>query len=540
MSIAGRAAVPLSLILAGCFSGSDRYSEGGTATETTNHIAGTAWSEDGRPVAHVRIALVEAGFNPLRDSLPADHIDTTDERGRFVFTGPDTGSYHLEGGDLSLGTRFFRDSVHYVDGGLEVSGIILRQSGALRLSLPDTVEPGSGFVYIPGTTIISAVGRSRFLFLDSLPAARLPAVVYARDKSGPGILLARDVEIRPADTAELSADPALRYRGDFRLNTTPTGGDVAEDVHGFPLLVRLDSSNFDFSQTFAGGAQIGFAKPDGTPIAFEIERWEGLRRKAEIWIRMDTVEGKADTQWVVMHWGRTGLGLPDGSGVFDSAGGFAGVWHLQEDGTGKWPDASPNGHGGKGLHVEGDESVEGNIAGAAGLDSADDLIDVGIVNVERTITVSAWVRPDGLNRDWNRIVNKPFALDTIPWKSYALQFDTAGNRAFFEVSEGTGYYGDYIGLVPRGRWSLLHGVYDGATISMYLDGKSMSSVTGFSGSLHQNRLSTLIGAYSIDARNKFFGAVDEVRIEKVPRSPAWVKLCYENQRSGSTLVQRIR
>jgi hypothetical protein len=35
----------------------------------------------------------------------------------------------------------------------------------------------------------------------------------------------------------------------------------------------------------------------------------------------------------------------------------------------------------------------------------------------------------------------------------------------------------------------------------------------------------------------FAGTLDEVRISTVVRSPGWIRLSYENQRSGQTLVE---
>jgi hypothetical protein len=78
------------------------------------------------------------------------------------------------------------------------------------------------------------------------------------------------------------------YSGTVTLNTTSAGANVATNVLRFPILLRLNPGNFlYFSQTSAGGADIRFAKTDGTHVPYEIERWvdnTGNNDTAEIWI----------------------------------------------------------------------------------------------------------------------------------------------------------------------------------------------------------------------------------------------------------------
>ena len=55
----------------------------------------------------------------------------------------------------------------------------------------------------------------------------------------------------------------LSYK-DIALNTGLAGANVAGNVTGFPMLLRLTSENPDvFTQAALGGADIRFSKPDG-------------------------------------------------------------------------------------------------------------------------------------------------------------------------------------------------------------------------------------------------------------------------------------
>src|SRR4051812_10466453 len=74
---------------------------------------------------------------------------------------------------------------------------------------------------------------------------------------------------------------------DVILNTSSSGANVGSTQNNFPVLVRLTSANFPFSQAKGNGRDIRFAKADGSPLPFEIERWDSARAQADIWVRTD-------------------------------------------------------------------------------------------------------------------------------------------------------------------------------------------------------------------------------------------------------------
>jgi hypothetical protein len=83
--------------------------------------------------------------------------------------------------------------------------------------------------------------------------------------------------------------PALKK---IRMNTTSgNGAGVLAPVLKFPVLVRLDKTNFDFSVVNNTGVTVGFKKSDGALLPFEIERWDSGSGQAEIWVLVDTIFG---------------------------------------------------------------------------------------------------------------------------------------------------------------------------------------------------------------------------------------------------------
>ena len=98
------------------------------------------------------------------------------------------------------------------------------------------------------------------------------------------------------------------------VNTSSTGANVAGNVTNFPMLVRLNPSNFGgFAATLANGADIRFANSKGIHLPYQIERWvPGSLDTAEIWVLLDTVFGNNATQAFTMYWGKKGRGLEVG------------------------------------------------------------------------------------------------------------------------------------------------------------------------------------------------------------------------------------
>ena len=82
-----------------------------------------------------------------------------------------------------------------------------------------------------------------------------------------------------------------KYR-EISVNTSTSGGaSVSNNQRFFPMLVRLTNANFVFASALSGGADIRFAKLDGTHLPYQIERWDAANQLADVWVLMDTVYG---------------------------------------------------------------------------------------------------------------------------------------------------------------------------------------------------------------------------------------------------------
>ena len=61
------------------------------------------------------------------------------------------------------------------------------------------------------------------------------------------------------------ADNAWTYRKQITIDTTPSGASVTAELRNFPVLIRLDSSSFNFEDAKQDGSDIRFYAADDKP-----------------------------------------------------------------------------------------------------------------------------------------------------------------------------------------------------------------------------------------------------------------------------------
>ncbi|NIQ81051.1 MAG: DUF2341 domain-containing protein, partial [Anaerolineales bacterium] len=154
-----------------------------------------------------------------------------------------------------------------------------------------------------------------------------------------------------------------------------------ENLTGFPVLIKLDSTRIDYAQTQDQGQDIRFVDSDDTTLlSHEIEEWNesGI---SSVWVKVPQIDGSSDTDSIWMYYGNPSA--TDGqnrNAVWDS--NFKGVWHLKESGTGtadEFADSTSNnnhGQGGKGYSGYTPTQSAGQIGYGQTFDGVNDLIDM--------------------------------------------------------------------------------------------------------------------------------------------------------------------
>lgn len=103
-----------------------------------------------------------------------------------------------------------------------------------------------------------------------------------------------------------------------------------QNLSSFPVLVVLDSSRIDYSQTQNAGEDLRFTDADSaTFLDYEIERWNESGT-SYVWVRVPQIDSASSTDSIWMYYGNPAAVNAQNSGNTWSAN-YRGVWHLAQD-----------------------------------------------------------------------------------------------------------------------------------------------------------------------------------------------------------------
>ncbi len=378
-------------------------------------------------------------------------------------------------------------------------------------------------------------------------------------------------------TLNIAVQAAVDY-GSFNMykGITYTPSGMARSIGNYPLLVKLDSSNFDFTKSMSdistvpagtnytgpGGADVRFTRADGkTDLPFQIERWDGLNRRAEIWVLIPVISMNTPTI-IRVYFGKTGQTTTSSdTAVFSTANKFQAVWHMNQGGTGNEADATQNAYTGTAVGTTPPATSTGLIGlgrnftgGTASQAFTTTATSVtGFVN-NGFYTLSAWVNATTINTGtYYTIIQKhdrQFALQVNnsnpnKWESAEYNADsggTAGATAYGWMGTGTG--------ASTNATTGVHyvvGQHDGFYQRIYLDGSLLqtNNATGGTGNAvvsSSTTAPTLTNAVTIGRQSEsatgrpWLGNLDEIRMHSTVRDSNWIKADYQTQLPTGTAV----
>jgi hypothetical protein len=343
----------------------------------------------------------------------------------------------------------------------------------------------------------------------------------------------------PPFLASLFAEefPAWSRHADLFVDTSPSGADLDGPVTGFPLLVRLDASSFDFSMALGHGQDLRFTNAAGKVLPYEIDRWDSAGAIAEIWVKTDTLKGQAADQVLRMHWGNAAAPTAsDGAAVFTDGSGYVGVWHL--GGTGNRPNSAPGGNPAVPKGYGPNASRPGIVGLADSLDGAEpgSYLDIGdgYGNLADGFTFSAWVNPDkyGSSVHFLDLGNGSLASNIALGRYQATQslsFVTYNGSAASNIVKGDA-------ILAPDRWQHIAVTVSGTTAKLYRNGALVASETLTQPIDGAWRTSNYLGRSNFGSSDYFRGKLDEPRISRSALSKDWIKLAYANQRPDQQVV----
>jgi autotransporter-associated beta strand protein len=316
------------------------------------------------------------------------------------------------------------------------------------------------------------------------------------------------------------------HSGSLFLLTTPEGANLAAGASesNFPLLVRLNSANFNFAEAQPDGRDLRLTTAAGAALSYQIEHWDAVNGTAAVWVRIPTITGNS-RQELRLYWGKSGVtSLSSGAAVFNSSNGYASVIHLGDtlvDERGATTPANSGTTATAGLIGKCRTFAAGTgIACGTGLTTLPaggnpHSSQVWIRATASNSTVLGWGLEQGQGKVVMQLANPP-----------RMNMD-----CYFGGANVTG-----IGSVPLSQWVQVVHTYQSNAAKLYVNGVLDNSTGGGTMNIPATSRLDLGGWYGT---NTFVGDMDEVRLSSVVRSANWVKLEYENQKPLQTLVGGI-
>ena len=543
----------LLLLTLSCTTGGERLAGSKGGSETTNGVMARIVYPDGTPAAESAVRLRKADYVSDISALPkksAVYADIrTDSQGQFMIDSLDTGSYCIEiisteKSSTQSGAVLLKFTIANNRDTVDLGTDTLRQFA----SIVGQVESGSAnlYVQIRGLERITKAAPDGTFSFDDLPAGTHSVRVV--DAGSDIVREVQNVQTAPGETFSVKIS-------DIHINTSNAGISSFGVIENFPLLVRLESPAFDFSTAHAAGNDIRFSKPNGKSLSYEIEQWDPISGNAAVWVLVDSIWGNRNNQYIVMSWGTPeASSLSNGAAVFNTAFGFSGVWHFNED-----PSAGNNAiknrtanefHGTASSSMTSANVVSGVAGGALMFDGENDNIQAGLLDLNGNYTLSCWIKIEqqqSIHTNWRFIIRE---------RAYTLWYDNDDRRwggfraehyagADADERRWVGIYQDKDDTNSRPDhsavfdvWSHIAATWDGDKIRLFINGEVVDST------LHlphpptaSDRQQLLFGGRS---EEHFKGIMDEVRIERVARPAEWIRLSYETQRIGGTVVRYER
>jgi len=516
-------------------------------------IRGKVVDPEGNPVEGAAVTARRIDFMVEPDTTLAkkagDRSETvTDAIGIYTLDSLFPGDYNIVIKSENL-IGHFAQSVYFSGGEIIAGAHSIDTPGVIigEISAPDSLLAGKKmYVSLIGFELLTAVSNSApFTFrLDNVPPGDHQLVVSSPSGGVTSSIIAIDGlqsgEIRsiPIDTLfergneDLSSwqySKILTLKSDT-LTSQLTGSDVP-----FPLLLRLNSTNFNFEQARDDGADIRISNMSGEILDHEIEYYDRFSKEGIFWVNISHLSDTIDTISLTLHWGNNAApSFSSSSLTFEQSGmaSYETVWHLHRVIDNAFIDATSMKY--PAFTTLAIPPTEGIIVygqyfdGQQGVLTTGDPISLGL----NSFSFSLWIKldDDSSNTEWVIMSQKESADDTDGFELRVNPQNNEGTGTIMLVGDGQH---SLTGEVTwASGWHMIVFSLNDSLGSVFFDGEDVTT---------SGRLSLVndLQAITIGGRNAtpvFKGMLDEIRLRSRSQKSQRVLLEYENQREEATLV----
>jgi biopolymer transport protein ExbB len=300
----------------------------------------------------------------------------------------------------------------------------------------------------------------------------------------------------------------------LNFDTTASGTEIKEEVAALPLLVRLHSGNFTFSEAKPDGSDLRFFAADGkTPLKYHIEKFDAANELANAWVALPKLPANAKADALTMSWGNPNAAVADDvKGTYDASQIF--VLHFgNAEGV---KDATGNANHAKSSTAK--PVGTGPVSEAAGFDGAARIELPASASLKLSaasgFTFTTWIKPAG---------NDNATLYAQRDGANSLSIGLAGGTLY--AASGSAKTTASSAVKP-GIWQHIVVVGSAGKVSFYLDGIEVGN-----GAL---ALSDLAGSVVIG--EGLVGELDEVTLAGVARSDSYIKALASSQGADTLML----
>lgn len=297
-----------------------------------------------------------------------------------------------------------------------------------------------------------------------------------------------------------------------RKKITVDSSLIDSNLSNFTVLIKLDSSNFDFSKARSDGYDLRFTTDDGeTLLKYERESHDDVNEVAYYWVKIPSISSSSDTDIYMYYNNSSASDGQDITNSWDSL--YRGVFHLGSNLNDSCAYANHLSHSGSSVNNSGQIEKCRYFNGSAYLNS-----DVIGADLATTHTRSLWVKSTQTSKQIDAYAGSYNA------NTSRIQISSSG---YVQVVSSSGGWHSVTGSITinDGDWHLITVVFNaGTSISIYVD-DTLDISTSFSYTLNGT-----IGRIAKDAWDASYltGYIDETSYSNTARNSAWVKATYNS------------
>ena len=296
------------------------------------------------------------------------------------------------------------------------------------------------------------------------------------------------------------------------FDTTASGSELKADVSQLPLLLRLHSGNFTFSEAKPDGTDLRFFAADGkTALSYHIENFDPDNELANVWVSVPKLSANSQADAIIVAWGNPKApSAVSAKATYDATQLL--VQHFSQD----FKDATSNANHGVSIGVK---TAPNGPVGESGIFDGNAKLAVEKSATLKfpsgaSLTLSTWVKPSG--NDNANLIQIGEGKTSLTWgMANGVMFIASGK----EQSKASA-------ALSAGAWQHLAVVLDAGKADFYLNG---SPIGGGSFSSSETSGNTTIG-------EGLRGELDELTVSGSARSLDYIKALYASQEADSLLM----